>query len=228
MKLSVVMPVYNEAGTVREVVGRVLAEAHEKEIIIVDDGSTDGSRDVLAEIASEHNGVVRLVLHEVNRGKGAAIRTGIGHVQGDIVLIQDADLEYSPDDYGALVAPLLEGRTDVVYGSRFLNRDAEFLPASRAANRFLTLLTNVLYGARLTDMETCYKVIRTPLAKSLPLRSEAFEIEPEITAKLLKRGAKIVEVPVQYKARGFVQGKKIGWRDGLQAVWTLLRYRFSD
>ena len=228
MILSVVMPMYNEAGTVREVVDRVLAEGHEKELVAVDDGSTDGTREIMAAIAAEHPGRVKLVLHEVNRGKGAAIRTGISHAMGDIVLIQDADLEYCPEDYGTLLEPILAGESDVVYGSRFLGAESEFLPASRMANRFLTWMTNVLFGARLTDMETCYKCIRTPLAKSLPLESDGFEIEPEITAKLLKRRVRIVEVPVRYNARSVSEGKKIGWRDGVRAMRALVRYRLAD
>ena len=228
MKLSVVMPVYNEEATVEEIVNRVLAEGHDKELIIVDDGSTDGTPAILRRLAKKHPDTIKLVIHKQNVGKGAAVRTGLKRVSGDVVIIQDADLEYDPQDYEVLLEPIQEGTADAVYGSRFLGAHRVLLFWHYLGNRFLTFLTNLLYNVNLTDMETCYKAVRAPLITSIPLRSNSFDIEPEITAKLLKRGARLYEVPIKYAGRTYQEGKKIGWRDGFTAIWTLLKYRFTD
>lgn len=222
------MPVYNEAGTVEEIVRRVLAEAHDKELIIVDDGSSDGTREVLVEIAAKHPEQIKLLLHEKNRGKGAAVRTGLAEAQGEVILIQDADLEYDPADYSLLLEPIEKGEADAVYGSRFLGVHRAFLFWHLLGNRCLTFLTNLLYNATLTDMETCYKVIRAEFIKDMPLRSNTFDIEPEITAKLCKRGARLYEVPIHYYGRDFDEGKKIRWHDGFRALKALIKYRFVD
>lgn len=228
MKLSVIMPVYNEAPTVEEIIRRVLAEPHEKELIIVDDGSTDGTREILARVQQAYPEQVRVILHERNQGKGAAVRTGLAHATGDILLIQDADLEYDPVDYGLLLEPIELGRADVVYGSRFLGVHRAFLFWHMIGNRLLTSVTNLLYNATLTDMETCYKAIRAELLRGVRLRSNTFDIEPEITAKLLKRRARLYEVPIHYYGRDFSEGKKIHWYDGFRALWTLIKYRFVE
>lgn len=228
LKLSVIIPCYNEVKTVRTVVERVLAVNEADEVVIVDDGSTDGTRDILPELEKEM-GIVRVVYHQHNQGKGAAVRTGIEAATGDIILIQDADQEYDPRDYPTLLRPLREGITEVVYGSRFLGgpRKAMFF-WNMVANRTLTLLTNVLYNSILSDMETCYKVFKADLIKGIRLRSTGFEIEPEVTAKILKRGHRIYEVPISYNGREWHEGKKIKWYDFFIAVWTLLRYRFTE
>ncbi len=228
MELSIVMPVYNEEDTVEEIVGRVLAEEHEKQLIIVDDGSTDATPEIVRRLAEQHPGAISLVIRTENRGKGAAVRTGLKRVTGDVVIIQDADLEYDPADYEVLLDPIEEGIADVVYGSRFLGVHRVLFFWHYLGNRFLTFLTNVLYNVNLTDMETCYKAIRTSLLEEITLRSNRFDIEPEITAKVLKRGARLYEVPIKYAGRTYSEGKKLGWRDGLQAIWTLLKYRFTD
>lgn len=229
MKLSIIMPVYNEKATIREILKRVRAVdvGMEKEIIVVDDGSKDGTREILRE--EESRGDIKVLYHEKNMGKGAAVRTGIASATGDFVIIQDADLEYDPQDYPALLKPLLEGKTEVVYGSRFLGGyGSSMLSWHRFGNKFLTAATNLLYGSSLSDMETCYKAFKASVIKSIPLRSNRFEIEPEITAKILKRGYKILEVPIRYRGREFHEGKKISWKDGFSALWTLLRYRFAE
>ena len=226
MKLSVIVPVYNERETVREILERVRAVGVEKEIIVVDDGSTDGTRDILRE--EEGRGDVRVIYHPQNRGKGAAIRTGLEHATGDVVLIQDADLEYDPRDYPRLLQPILEGRAEVVYGSRFRGRCESMLFWHALGNKLLTLATNLIYGAALSDMETCYKAFKAEVIKSIPLRARRFEFEPEVTAKLLKRGYRIHEVPISYSGRKHHEGKKITWRDGFTALWTLIKYRFVD
>ncbi len=218
MKLSVIIPVYNERGYILEIIAAVQAVPVQKEVIVVDDGSTDGTRDLL-----KNGQGFTVILHDRNSGKGAAIRSGLAVVTGDVVVIQDADLEYSPQDYGTLLKPVKEGKTRVVYGSRILGQ-GEFLTASYFANRTLTLLTNLLFGSRLTDMETCYKVIQADLLQSLELISSRFEIEPEITCKILKKKERIVEVPITY--RGRTRGKKIGPKDGVQAIWNLLKWKF--
>jgi glycosyltransferase involved in cell wall biosynthesis len=226
MKLSVIIPVYNEEATIQEILKQVRAANLAHEIIVVDDGSTDGTRELLRQ---EENRPGTIVLyHDHNQGKGAAVRTGFDHAAGDILLIQDADLEYDPRDYPMLVRPIEEGRVKVVYGSRFLGPRKAMMFWHMLGNKFLTLLTNVLYNAILSDMETCYKVFRADVIKGIPLRSRRFEFEPEITAKVLKRGHRIFEVPISYYGREYDEGKKISWRDGPKAMWTLIKYRFVD
>ncbi len=198
----------------------------EKEILVVDDGSTDGTRDILAEEAEQ--GDLRVFYHEENRGKGAAVRTAIEAATGDMLLIQDADLEYDPRDYPTLIRPIVEGRVAVVYGSRFLGPRKAMLFWHMLGNKFLTLTTNILYNTILSDMETCYKCFRADVIKDIPLRARRFEFEPEITAKVLKRGHRIFEVPISYYGREYDEGKKITWRDAPLAFWTLIKYRFVD
>ena len=225
--LSIIVPVYNEESTVGAVVERLLAIELPvaREILVVNDGSTDGTRGVLDGLPARGD-LLRIVHAPTNAGKGRAIRTGFDHARGTIVAIQDADLELDPAELGALVQPILARETAAVYGSRFLNgtQGAPFI--SVAANRFLTGLTNVLYGSQLTDMETCYKVMRIEVAQALQLEANRFDIEPEITAKLLRAGHHIVERPVRFEPRSRAQGKKIGWRDGVQAIVVLTKYRF--
>jgi glycosyltransferase involved in cell wall biosynthesis len=220
------MPVYNEAETIEEMVSRVLASPLRIELIAIDDGSTDGSREVLQHLASKKD--FKLLLHEKNVGKGAAVRLGFAETTGDIVVIQDADLEYSPEEYPDLIDLILQGKADAVYGSRFLGRHRAFLFTHYLGNRFLTLVTNVLYNTILTDMETCFKAIRGEIVRRMTLRENRFGIEPEITAKLYKMGCRVYEVPITYQGRGYEEGKKIGWTDGLEALWVLLKYRFVD
>lgn len=221
------MPVFNERETVEEILRQVKAVGLAHEIIVVDDGSSDGTREILERIADEDG--VRVFFHEQNRGKGAAVRTGIEQVTGDVMLIQDADLEYDPRDYPKLLQPIEEGRADVVYGSRFLGGPRTAMLFWHAAgNRLLTLITNVLYDSILSDMETCYKCFRIDVIRDIPLKSRRFEFEPEVTAKVLKRGIRIYEVPIAYYGREYEEGKKItGW-DAIPALWTLIKYRFVD
>ena len=227
MKLSIIMPVYDEVNTVRDILEQVRAVPIEKEIIIVDDGSTDGTSDILRQ-EMEHDDTRVFFLAE-NQGKGAAVRTGIAAATGNIILIQDADLEYDPRDYPALLAPIEEGRAKVVYGSRFLGGPRKTMLFWHAVgNKLLTLVTNVLYDTILSDMETGYKVFAADVIKDIPLRAKRFELEPEVTAKVLKRGHRIYEVPISYTGREFDEGKKITWRDGFIALWTLFKYRFVD
>jgi glycosyltransferase involved in cell wall biosynthesis len=225
IKLSVIIPVYNERITLNEIITRVERLPLEKEIIVVDDGSTDGSREFLDKIAP---GRAKVILHETNLGKGAAIRAALPQVTGDIVVIQDADLEYDPNDFLKLLKPIQEGKADVVYGSRFTGERKNMHFWHWVGNRFLTLVTNIMFDTTLSDMETCYKMFRSEIIKDIPLRSHRFEFEVEITAKLLKRKHRIYEVPISYAGREFHEGKKITWRDGFTALWNLLRYRFSD
>jgi len=224
--LTVVMPVYNELATVEEVIRRVLALSLRVQLVVVDDCSTDGTGDLLARLRDELG--FALVRQPKNQGKGAALRTGFTHVSGDLVVIQDADLEYSPEELPALIELICEGRADVVYGSRFLGRHRVFLFTHYLGNRLLTTLTNVLYNTMLTDMETCYKVMRAEVLRSMTLQSNGFGIEPELTAKIFKRHLRVYEVPISYDGRGYDEGKKIGWRDGVVAVWVLLKYRFTE
>ncbi|MBW7882888.1 MAG: glycosyltransferase family 2 protein [Caldilineaceae bacterium] len=240
------MPVYNERATLEEIVNRVRAVdltvnpnrdnplfqgplPIEREIVIVDDGSTDGTRDILAAWQQERCADMRIIFHARNGGKGAALRTGFEHASGDLIIVQDADLEYDPRDYVKLLEPILEGRSPVVYGSRFLGGPRAAMSLSHTfGNKLLTVLTNLLYGTSLSDMETCYKCFRRDVIADMPLRSRRFEIEPELTAKILKRGFTIYEVPISYNGRAFHEGKKITWRDGFTALRTLVKYRFVD
>ncbi len=224
--LSVVMPVYNERETIDEIIRRVLAVPLRIELIVVDDGSKDGTRDILPRLAEELK--FTLILQPKNGGKGAALRRGFQEVTGDLVVIQDADLEYSPEELPELIALICEGRADVVYGSRFLGRHRVFLFTHYAGNRLLTLITNVLYNTMLTDMETCYKVMRTEVLRSMKLEADGFGIEPELTAKIFKRHYRVYEIPITYDGRGYEEGKKITWRDGIVALWVLLKYRFTE
>ncbi len=227
MKVTVLLPTYNEINTIQEIIRRVQVEGIAEEILVVDDGSTDGTRGILQDLDGQDR--IRVVLHENNQGKGSAIRTGIGHAHGDVIIIQDADLEYDPRDYGALLQPLQEGLADVVYGSRFLGgarRPAMFW--HMVANKLLTLMTNILYNTILTDMETGYKVFRRHVVEGMNLKSNRFEFEPEFTAKILKRKVRIFEVPITFNPRDYEEGKKIGLKDAFQAVWALLKYRFMD
>ena len=224
--LSVVMPVYNERTTIHEIIRRVLAVPLRIELIVVDDGSTDGTRDILSSLGATLP--IKLVLQPANAGKGAALRRGFHEVTGDIVVIQDADLEYSPEEFPQLIELICQGRADVVYGSRFLGRHRVFLFTHYAGNRFLTLVTNVLYNTMLSDMETCYKVMRADVIRSITLESNGFGIEPELTAKIFKRSYRVYEVPITYDGRGYEDGKKITWRDGFVALWVLLKYRFTE
>ena len=224
--LSVVMPCYNERATIEEIIRRVQAVPIRTELIVVDDGSTDGTREILGTLAEKHG--FKLILQPQNGGKGAALRRGFQEVTGDLVVIQDADLEYSPEEFPQLIELICQGRADVVYGSRFLGRHRVFLFTHYAGNRFLTLVTNVLYNTMLTDMETCYKVMRTEVLRSMTLDSSGFGIEPELTAKIFKRHYRVYEVPITYDGRGYEEGKKITWRDGFVALWVLLKYRFTE
>jgi len=228
-KLSVIVPVYNERNTVVEVLRRMraveLPDGIDREIIVVDDGSDDGTRDVLNQL---RDSTVRILAHPGNRGKGAAVRTGIEVASGDYVLIQDADLEYDPEDWPKLIAPVIRGRAQVVYGSRFTGERRNMLFLHWIGNRMLSFVTNVLYNTTLSDMETCYKLVDRELLCSLGLRANRFDLEPEITAKILKRRIRIYEVPISYTGREFDEGKKITWRDGFAALWTLAKFRFAD
>ncbi len=227
LSLSVVIPCYNERGTIQDIVERVKAVGVATEIIIVDDGSTDGTREVLRDM--QNDPMLHIIYHERNQGKGAALRTGFAAATGDVLLIQDADLEYDPRDYPALLRPIQEGIAKVVYGSRFRGGPTKTMFFwNMLANRLLTLMTNILYNTILTDMETCYKAFRREVVQEIPLRARGFEFEPEITAKILKRGYRIYEVPISYNGREWEEGKKIRWYDAPKAAWTLLRYRFVD
>jgi glycosyltransferase involved in cell wall biosynthesis len=224
--LSVVMPCYNERETIEEIVGRVLAQPVRVELIVVDDGSKDGTRDILSRLQQQHG--FKLIFQKTNQGKGAALRRGFQEVTGDLVVIQDADLEYSPEEYPELIELICQGRADVVYGSRFIGRHRVFMFSHYLGNVFLTFVTNVLYNTMLSDMETCYKVMRVEVLRSMTLKSDSFGIEPELTAKIFKRGYRVYEVPSTYDGRTYDEGKKITWRDGFVALWVLLKYRFTE
>jgi SAM-dependent methyltransferase len=224
VKLSVVVPVYNEFHTIEEILRRLHALPLDKEIIVVDDGSTDGTGLVLRELEWP---AVKVLTHAKNRGKGAALATGFAHTSGDVVIIQDADLEYHPDEIPKLIAPIVEGKADVVYGSRFLGARRVFMFSHWLGNQFLTLMANILYNTALTDMETCYKAFRGEVARSLRLKARGFGCEPEITAKVFKRHLRVYELPVSYDGRTYAEGKKITWKDGLKAIYWLLRCRLT-
>ncbi|MEW6620524.1 MAG: glycosyltransferase family 2 protein [bacterium] len=226
MKISIIIPAYNEENSIKQIVKEILAVDINKEIIIVDDGSTDNTPKIIEEEINGDN-IIKLY-HSKNLGKGAAIRTGITAVRGDIVIIQDADREYDPRDYPKLIQPIVEDRCDVVYGSRFLGVQSAMFFWHYMGNKLLTLVTNILYNTLISDMETGYKVFKTEVIKSINIKSNRFNFEPEITAKLLKRKFKIQQVPITYTGRTYEEGKKITWRDGIVALWTLFKYRFME
>ncbi len=235
MKLSVVMPVYNEIKTLPEILKRVMAVKIPKEIIIVDDCSTDGSREFLKRFLEEHrnnpseDNEIHLFLHEKNQGKTSALRTGFQHVSGDIVIIQDADLEYNPQEYHILIEPILDGRADVVYGSRFLGGPHRVLFFWHyVGNKFLTLLSNMFTNLNLSDMETGYKAFRADVIKKINLKSNRFGFEPEVTAKVAKLGCRVYEVPISYSGRTYAEGKKINWKDGVRALYQIIRFSLFD
>ncbi|MCC7418259.1 MAG: glycosyltransferase family 2 protein [Acidobacteria bacterium] len=223
--LSVIIPAYNERTTIEEIIRRVLAVPLRIELIVVDDGSKDGTGEILDRLQRE---LGFTLLRQGNAGKGAALRRGFSAVTGDIAVIQDADLEYSPEELPDLIDLIVQGRADVVYGSRFLGRHRAFMFAHYVGNKLVTLATNVLYNTMLTDMETCYKAMRVDVLRSLTLRSNGFGIEPELTAKIFKRGYRVYEVPITYAGRSYTEGKKITWAAGFVALWVLLKYRFTD
>lgn len=220
MKLCVIIPVYNERATIEETLDRVRKAAVEKEIVVIDDCSTDGTREFLEGVPD-----IKLVVQGRNMGKGMAIRSGLEHVTGDIVIIQDADLEYDPADYPAMIAPILQGEADVVYGSRFLKARPRMRLPNFVANKILAATTSLLFHTHLTDEATCYKAFRTSIIRGIPLTCKRFEFCPEVTAKVLRMGVRIKEVPIAYQARQSAQGKKIGWWDGVVALWTLVKFR---
>ncbi|MGI6295822.1 MAG: glycosyltransferase family 2 protein [Armatimonadota bacterium] len=222
MKLSVIIPVYNEMDTIKEVLRRVRAVDIEKEIIVSDDCSTDGSREYLREQSD-----IVLVESDRNQGKGRSIRSALQHVTGDIVLIQDADLEYDPNDYPALIKSIIDGEADIVYGSRFMGKKPKMRLVNYIANKIFAALASLLYGVKITDEATCYKAFKTEVLNSIELRCNRFEFCPEVTARLLKRGYRYKEAPIWYEARTHAQGKKITWKDGVECIWTLLKYRFT-
>jgi glycosyltransferase involved in cell wall biosynthesis len=233
MLLSIVIPVYNERNTLFEIIRRVLAVPLQidRELVLVDDYSTDGTRELYPRLPQEFPGaIIRVFEHDVNQGKGAALRTGYRQVNGDIVLVQDADLEYDPNDYSKLLQPILDGRADVVYGSRFLRGDESRVLNfwHTRGNKFLTLLSNMFTGLNLTDMETCYKVFKAEVIRGIKLKSNRFGVEPEVTAKIAKGNWRIYEVGIHYEGRSYAEGKKIGWRDGLSAIYSIVRFKFTD
>jgi glycosyltransferase involved in cell wall biosynthesis len=227
MRLSIIIPVYNEIKTIGEIIHRVQATGVADEILVIDDGSTDGGREVLENISKE--GKVKVIFHDHNQGKGKAVRTGIQNASGDLILIQDADLEYDPREYPVLLKPIQEGIADVVYGSRFLGAGRRpVLFWNMVANKILTLVTNILYNNILTDMETGYKLFRRQVVQDIPLHAQGFEFEPEFTAKILKRKVRLYEVPIEFNPRDYSEGKKIKMKDAFIAFWTLIKYRFVD
>lgn len=228
-KVSIIIPVFNEKDTLTALLEKVVQANFaglEKEIILVDDASTDGTLEILKSLQEKYN----VLFHEKNQGKGAAIRTAVKEATGDYVVIQDADLEYLPDDYDKLLPLLLNNEADVVYGSRFKNEEnsKNFILKNKIANKFLTLLTNVLYGAEITDMETCYKAFKREFIQGITIKSNRFDFEPEITAKVMKQKARLKEVAISYNGRGHEEGKKINWKDGVHAILTLIKYRFIN
>lgn len=235
MKLSIIIPVYNEVKTIKEVLERVnnvdlSILGLKKEIIVVDDGSKDGTQNVLLANAHLYS---KLTIHEVNCGKGSAIRTGIANSTGEVILIQDADLEYDPNEYITVLTPIIHKKAEVVYGSRFLSQPHSSeqkwaIPSHYIGNKILSMLTSLLYFEPISDMETCYKAFKKEVLNGITLKAERFEFEPEITAKILKKGIRILEVPISYKSRDYKEGKKIKWSDGLTAAWTLIKYRFVN
>ena len=231
MKLSIVIPVYNETATLSRIVEMVrsVEVGMEKEILLVDDGSRDGTREVLRKMGEEHSDL-KILFHEVNRGKGAALRTGFAAATGDVVLIQDADLEYDPKEYPRLLAPIVDGHADVVYGSRFLGGGAHRVVFywHYLGNRLLTTLSNMTTNLNLTDMEVCYKAFKREVIQNIPLKENRFGFEVEITAKIARRKLKIYEVPISYYGRDYSEGKKIGWRDGFSALRCIAKYAFAD
>jgi len=234
MKLSVIVPVFNEKNTILEVLKRISAVNIDKEILIIDDGSTDGTRDVLKTVDSHQSAVdyrnneIKIIYHKRNMGKGWAIRTGLSNVTGDVVIIQDADLEYDPQDYPKLIEPILSGEAKVVYGSRLFGKRKKSYWSFYLGGKFLSFLTNLLYGTRITDEPTCYKAFRADVIKGIDLKCRRFEFCPEVTAKISRRGHRILEIPISYEPRSMEEGKKISWKDGLEAIWTLIKYRFSE
>ena len=226
MKLSIIIPIYNEEKLIKEVLRRVRQLPFDKEIILVDDASIDGTHKILEQEVAEHPGNTILLTHKHNQGKGASIRTGLQHATGDIIIIQDADLEYNPEEIPAVIKPILEGKTNVAYGSRFLGEVKRMRLPNLIANKILALLVSVLYGQRITDEATAYKAFRREVIQQIELKCTGFEFCPEVTAKLLRKGEKIIEVPVTFTARTFWEGKKIGWRDFFIALYTLIKYRF--
>jgi glycosyltransferase involved in cell wall biosynthesis len=228
MKLSIVMPVYNEAATIHEIVTRVRAIERNKEMVIVDDGSSDGTAERLKEIDNQYDDV-SVFYHEENRGKGAALQTGFAKSSGDIIIIQDADLEYDPRDYEALLVPILDGRADVVYGSRFLGGPHRVLYFWHyIGNKLVTLLSDAFSNLNLTDMETCYKVFKREILNEIKLKSNHFGFEPEFTMKIAKKGLRVYEVPISYSGRTYEEGKKIVWKDGFKAIFAIIWFRFFD
>lgn len=227
LKLSIVIPVYNERETLDEIIRRVRATPYDKEIILVDDFSTDGSREILDTYADDTD--IRIFRHERNMGKGAALRTGFSHVTGDIIIIQDADLEYDPAEYGNLLRPIIDGKADVVYGSRFMGGPRRVLYFWHSvANQILTLFSNMMTNLNLTDMETCYKVFRSDVLSRITINSDRFGVEPELTAKIAKMDVRVYDIPVTYSGRKYDEGKKIGWKDAVMAFFYIIRYRFFD
>ncbi len=231
-KLSIIIPVYNEKNTVIEVISKVWScdiGDLSKEIIVVDDCSNDGTTEILKDFNDEPYNL-KIIYHYKNQGKGAAIRTAQDHITGDLVIIQDADLEYNPSEYKELIKPILDGKADVVYGSRLSGGKPAraFKILHYFGNKFLTLVTNILYDSTISDMETCYKVMKTSIFKKVKIKSNRFDFEPEITAKVLKQGVKLYELPISYYGRDYLEGKKITWRDGFSALWALIKYRFID
>jgi len=222
MRLSVIMPVYNEKDTIREIIAKVMNEETDKELIIVDDCSTDGTTEILKTIQDER---IKIFFHDVNQGKGAAIRTAVEHITGDIAIIQDADLEYNPTEYTRIIKPILSNKADVVYGSRFKGPEQRVLFFWHyLANKFLTLVSNMLTNLNLSDMETCYKAFRATVIKKIQIESNRFGVEPELTAKIAKLNCRVYEVPISYYGRDYTEGKKITWKDGFSAIWSIIKF----